>query len=103
MASGRPCAEPTWKCRLSCPEASAKASAGASVSSSISGNCWEIKKEIKKEKEAGASAKIGFCENYTKGMSCASGLILNAYKASPVVVKTEAEAHIQAEVKLPCE
>ena len=88
---------------MSCPEASAKASAGASVSSSISGNCWEIKKEIKKEKEAGASAKIGFCENYTKGMSCASGLILNAYKASPVVVKTEAEAHIQAEVKLPCE
>jgi hypothetical protein len=90
------------KC-MSCPEASAKASAGAGVSASISGNCWEIKQELKKEEEAGAAVKIGFCENYTKGMSCASSLILNAYKASPVVVKNEAEAHIQAEVKLPCE
>lgn len=88
---------------MSCPEASAKASAGASVSASISGNCWELKKEAKAEKQYGAEAKISFCENYTKGMSCASGLILNAYKASPVVVKTEAEAHIAAEVKLPCE
>lgn len=88
---------------MSCPEASAKVSAGVGVSASVSGNCWEIKKELKKEKEAGVSAKIGFCESYTKGMSCASSLILNAYKAAPVVVKTEAEAHIAAEVKLPCE
>jgi len=88
---------------LSCPEASAKASAGASVSASVSGSCWELKKKFKVEKEAGAKASISFCEKYTEGMTCASRLILNAYKASPVIVKTEAEAHLEASVKLPCQ
>ncbi|HKI61017.1 MAG TPA: transglutaminase domain-containing protein [Mariprofundaceae bacterium] len=87
---------------LSCPEASAKASAGASISSSIKGTCWEIKKEASIRKEIGGSVKIGFCENYTNGMSCAAGLILNAYKASPVEIKNEIEGN-KAEVKLPCE
>lgn len=90
---------------LSCPEASAKASAGASVSAGISGSCWEFKKEAKAEKEAGVEAKVSFCEKYTKGMSCASKLILNAYKKAPVLITTEAEAkaHMSASVKLPCE
>lgn len=88
---------------LSCPEASAKVSAGASVSVSVSGTCWELKKTRKVEKEAGAKAGISFCEKYTEGLTCASRFILNAYKASPVIVKTEAEAHVEASVKLPCQ
>jgi len=87
---------------LSCPEASATASAGASVSAGVSGSCWELKKTFKVEKAAGAKASISFCEKYTEGLTCASRLILNAYKASPVIVKTEAEAHLEASVKLPC-
>lgn len=90
------------KC-LSCPEASAKASAGASVSASVSGTCWELKKTLKVEKKAGAKASISFCEKYTEGLTCASRFILNAYKASPIIVKTEAEAHLEASVKLPCQ
>lgn len=80
------------KC-MSCPEAEA----GPSASATLSGTCFEHKKEAK-----GIEVKtLSFCEKYTKGMMCASSIILSGYKRNePLTSKNEFDAFAQ---KLPCD
>ncbi len=80
------------KC-MSCPEAKAKVKAAASGGEDD--DCFIIKKD------EGLEAKpISFCEQYTRGMTCAASDILSGYTESGSV---GFQAELKIDLQMPCD
>jgi Zn finger protein HypA/HybF involved in hydrogenase expression len=82
---------------LSCPKAEAK----AQLKETNTLSCFDISEKTKFEQGLSPKVQFKFCENYVKGLKCATSMILGGYKSKPTLGGWTYEA--KAEVKIGCE
>lgn len=80
---------------MSCPKAEAKFEAEAKNSLS----CFEVDKVTKFARGKSAKVELKFCENYVKGLQCASSMVLEGYKPT----KGGWSYEVKGEIKVGCE
>lgn len=83
---------------LSCPKAERKLQAEGKPTLA----CLEIDNVTKFSAGPSASAKMDFCENYVKGLKCATSLLLDGYKSKPTGLGSY-EFSLKQEYKIGCQ